>query len=849
MKDTRHRTRVGSLFRFAVRGLGLLGVLAAVNGLGITAIERPDVFAVRSVGQVEPTVRPLVEGAAGTLPQVGAILLLAGAAAVLVWLLVELLGGLFLVAGRKSAAGVGATAQVALAAALLVVVNALSFQHFARFDRTRDRRFTLDPPLVEQLKKLDPNSPTTVLVLQMDRTSALEPEQSDALTTAAQQKITEKVLDLIDELREQPDLTARFDVHVLHTKDEAFADRLAAVTAGKPELTAAVEAAQENSILFAANGRVRRMPFAQFYLLDRPASQGKATADDRPNPAAANLVLAPQGKDRFVRALLGVEAKKPRVGLAVIHPLLSSRESNDDYSAGGLRQALLANGFEVSDVILKKGWGRREPTPAASTFEEDELARTEGRYNLYSLLVYDRERAVQLLNKEKERVAKAPLADVDREFRRAVGRPIRTEEDRGELMRDVIDYTIRLRADELAEFRTRLEKETPKYQQLIGDDRLLDTRRETNVKTKLAQYAADCDLLIVPRYTVMDVSKGAAIPARLYTLAADQAEVVKEFLKAGKPVLFAFGPTNADRARPGLDPAADDLEKMVARFGIELGGQTVVTEDEAQAISEQQGEALQQDTKLPPLVFPPAPADGTPANPIAAAFARTARSVGSGVEVKRSGFRPVYAPAVRQPFPPAVMLTTAASWNESRPLAEDDYIPTFDPPKPNDPKKGTRDEERKGPFPVGVAVEAAVPAEWVAADTAGGANAAAAVAANPIGAGLPPGVASAVALTPNEFAPDLKRPTVRLAVYGHGGLFVGKKLDPGQEALLLTTVNWQLNQADRLPKDVPDAERWRFPRVPLTENEQRYWKLGAAVDLPLLAAFFGLIALMLRRLR
>ena len=39
-------------------------------------------------------------------------------------------------------------------------------------------------------------------------------------------------------------------------------------------------------------------------------------------------------------------------------------------------------------------------------------------------------------------------------------------------------------------------------------------------------------------------------------------------------------------------------------------------------------------------------------------------------------------------------------------------------------------------------------------------------------------------------ARQVKRPTVRVVVYGHGGLFTGKKLEPANETLLLDTCNW-----------------------------------------------------------
>ena len=40
------------------------------------------------------------------------------------------------------------------------------------------------------------------------------------------------------------------------------------------------------------------------------------------------------------------------------------------------------------------------------------------------------------------------------------------------------------------------------------------------------------------------------------------------------------------------------------------------------------------------------------------------------------------------------------------------YVPKYEPTKEGDAKKGTRAEERRGPFPVAVAVEGPVPAEW-----------------------------------------------------------------------------------------------------------------------------------------
>src|SRR5207248_1909789 len=86
--------------------------------------------------------RSAVETAADPAVKVGVVALVAGAAAVALWLLVELLGALFLVTGRKTVVGTNAAAQMALAAALLVIVNVVAFGTYWRFDLTRDKQFT-----------------------------------------------------------------------------------------------------------------------------------------------------------------------------------------------------------------------------------------------------------------------------------------------------------------------------------------------------------------------------------------------------------------------------------------------------------------------------------------------------------------------------------------------------------------------------------------------------------------------------------------------------------------------------------------------------------------------------------
>src|SRR5262249_41573623 len=114
-----------------------------------------------------------------------------------------------------------------------------------------------------------------------------------------------------------------------------------------------------------------------------------------------------------------------------------------------------------------------------------------------------------------------------------------------------------------------------------------------------------------------------------------------------------------------------------------------------------------------------------------------------------------------------------------------------------------------GPFPIGVAAETPLPAAWYADK-------------------------------------DAKPATVRMAVIGHGGIFVGKALSPVKEKLLLDTCNWLLGRDDLLTKA---ENRWQYPRVEMTEREHLLWQWGTRLGLPVLFAYVGLMVLMVRRLR
>ena len=195
------------------------------------------------------------------------------------------------------------------------------------------------------------------------------------------------------------------------------------------------------------------------------------------------------------------------------------------------------------------------------------------------------------------------------------------------------------------------------------------------------------------------------------------------------------------------------------------------------------------------------------------------------------------------------------SWNETKLIGDEDYVPQLDPPKVkgDDPTRGTLDEERKGPHTVGVAVEGAIPIDWVDERPGAAAGGAAVLAcATP---GMPLGIAFAAAVDPSAYInviPEKERPTlptVRLAAFGHGGLFTGNTLDPATERLLLHTANWQLKRDDRLPKPAEDTKPWQFPRVNLEPKNATIWWYGASFLPPVFCGVFGVLVLMMRKVR
>jgi hypothetical protein len=826
-----------SRLHYAIRILGLTGLLVGCAGLVDTAVRASLSW---------PVLREAVEL---KTTRIGPYLLLAGALAALVALVVELAVVLTVAAGRRSALGLNTLVQIALAVVLLVGVNVYSAGlklsvlgwdvnvpgHHARLDWTRDRQFTLEHVLSEDMQQqlAGLHAPTRIIVYQVHKTFGSLSAKPDRYDYAAEREVIEKIKDLVDLFREAG---PRFEVQVLDVEDDAFEDRLQRLTRDSPKLRQAIDAAQENSIFFQTQRptgnpldpkqteeHVQRLSFNDFYRLDK-------TASEEGQDGRRNLVLLAQGVgtsgrgvETVARKVLNVEEKKPVVGIAVIHELLTSEGGNPELSLQGLRQALESHGFEVRDIVLREGWDRvRFGMPGAQTVEEVRADSLQASLQDWEDEIAETERELRLL----KRAGASP-------------RLIAAGQEWLDGCREVRDY---LRG------------------QLAGMDveGLAERKRLTDLKAKLERFLDECDLLIVPRPTVRDV-RGDVIVGWLHGLDAVQAEAIREFARKGKPILACFGPPSVPEGgapEQGFT-AADGVEQMLSRLGFHLGKQTVLFNEDRQSFGSLLNRFLgnRAQVKVPPLQTEWTTGAGRPAglaplfprppHPIREAVRVAARSVGKGKQLQLQLHypRPVYyAPPLTQPLPrlaglagvaacpagygplaatafllvgesvtpefdPDFLMTVAGAWNEEEPFRRQNSARGFRPPAAGEAEGGTLDARRQGPFPVGVAAEVPIPGEW--------------------------GTRSAG--EPGR---------VRVAVIGESWFLTGEQLTPAKEILVLNTLNWLLGRDDLLARQ---GQPWSFPRITLPNQD--LWVWAARLGLPVLFAWLGFVVLLTRRLR
>jgi len=745
-------------------------------------------------------------------------LILIGGLLALLALLVEIKVGISAVAGQRGAFGLNVILQVLLAIALLAVVNAISFHHYLRFDWTRGNQFTLSPELRARLGEL--RDTTKIVVLERHVALGQLGDKPDNFDSAAERKVVEKVKDLVEQFQE---MGPQFEVSVLDVQEEGYQDKLDDLTRDDKNLRAAIDEAPDNTIFFAANGKVTRLGFHDIYQLDKQSSQ-------EANDGRGNLVLLYQGKEPFARKVLNIDEKKPRIALATIHEILSM-EGSEELGMAGVKKTLTARGFDTQDVILKKWSEMAPPEPAALTYDESKLERLEEELAGIDADIKNLEQGLKEAKSIVKQWQSSSLEELNKKYADELkGHKLTDEErqvnlDRFKQQAALMDFLLTQQKEARAE--------TVKEKSGLSADTLAEQRRISDLRAKTSRLLADCDLLIVPRMTLFNVARGERIPNRVYQLEQSQVDAVRDFLKTGKPVLFCFGPTNEQAGQmEQFNTPNDKLEDDLAQLGIKLGKQTILFNVESKSFAERRGSLMIMgaNVEVPSVEFDwPAGADLAPGqpgtvnskpDPIRESLRWTARSLGKNqtLDLRIRHPRPVFYVPTRGsslPYDPTFMMTNAACWNEAQPFPTRDRTPRYEPPKsetfPGDPL----DKSRLGPFPIGVALETTVPKDWY----------------------------------PDKDAQPAK---VRIAAIGQGGVFIGKTLSPAKEKLLLDVSNWLLGRDDLLTKG---NDPWQYPRVAMGDTEldrqtqQALWQWGTRLGLPVFFAYLGLIVLMVRRLR
>ncbi|MBX9679539.1 MAG: hypothetical protein K2X38_12305 [Gemmataceae bacterium] len=747
---------------------------------------------------------------------------------------------------RRGTAGAGGMLQILLALILLIGLNVFAFNHYRRFDWTWDKAFTLSPEITAQLANLrsdnssSSDAVTDIVVLQRGVYFGLRGENKpDTYDAAAGKKIVEKVNDLAEIFQ---DLGPRFRVQVLDYKDRKFKKRMKDLRESNKDLYDAMQNAPEDSIFFHAGGKIQRLAFHDVYQIDKQASEEQN-----------NLVLNFQGVGPFARRILNIEEKKPRLAAAVVHPVLTlANPEHPMLTMHGAKKVLDSYGYDTRDILLRKMEdGDLSEDPAALTYDEQRFEQIEEELPLIEAGIKENEARHKELTAGQKRWKKENMAELQKMYIYVMlpngqqGVIPRTELEKLESRKiqfksipvDDEDIAIKTRfyERELEVGQALLEQDRKTRDTLLKEranlnvDELAEKRRISDVEAKMKRMTADVDLLIVPRFTFLNIPRRQIIDNRVHKLDETQLRAIKAFMKQGKPVLFMLGPVN-QQGEPGERPdgESDPLEKMLAELGVYLPKQTILYNAETKEFNERKVGVLFSDREVepPPVLLQWEPGTGQVVkskkdfekNPIRESLWVTSRASGKdrSMELRIRHPRPVYA-LLNTPEKDGVkiidesavfLMSSPESWNEDHPFISKKGVPRYSPPAEGDPKRGGLEEERRGPFPIAIAMERSVEA-W--------------------------------------FPGEKNLPKARFAVIGHGGVFVGPTLPPMNEKLLLDTTNWLLGRDDLLAH--VDPQPWSYPRADLSPAGAIAWKGFGAVILPAFFLFLGATVLMLRYVR
>jgi hypothetical protein len=577
----------------------------------------------------------------------------------------------------------------------------------------------------------------------------------------------------------------------------------------------------------------------------------------------------------------------------------------------GARKVLADRGFRARDLVLKKWETSRRGIAflgyGVLTYDEDALEEVERSLPPLEAAIKRRDEEVRKLHAE-EKLWTGPLADLNKRFAlveadgelllveraklplvyKAAGRKLPTSdlsaEDRDRFRDRFLDGQVRplLAMQELGLIRLRADRDAllEKQKRVQDVEDLPEKQRLTDVKEKMLRELADCDLLVVPRVTFINLARDEVLPNRLHGLSLGQQEAIKDFLKAGKPVLFCLGPPDEPDAPvppPGLEP--DRLEQILAELGLELPPQTILFNKELPTFVKQAGSLkLYQPPKgdVPPVAFawlsPAARANALaepilkqlpPPNPLQVSLRMASRAVGKSQppDLTLRQPRPVYyrPPPRREhllarglaahglvPTAAAAPLLPGAAAALAVAGMDPSALPDWRQPGATflmtDPDAFNTDD----PFAVEKSIgspegEANKKDKDLKKDTDLG------TVREPRQGQFPVGVIVETTL-PESWSPDKNAPPrkVRLAVIGHGGVFTGESLSPTRQKLLVDVTNWLLGRDDLLARDY---KTWQYPRVELDAAQSGLWQWGTRLGLPLLFCCLGLMCYFVRQMR
>ncbi len=804
----------------------------------------------------------------------GGIIVVCSAAVIALALVFEVRDVAGLVSSRRGAFGLHVMVQTGLMIALVVGANVFSFSYYQRIDWTRDQIFTLPKEIRTQLQSL--RGETDIIVLQQYVSFGQSADnKQDKYDFAAQRKIVEKVKDLAEQFSGLgPRFRVRVldiqdDRYEEKLKDiEQTSKELAEAIKKAPE---------NSIFFYAHQGKqIQRLSFSDVYQLDKQGSiEGKNLVlkyqgvepfarkifniqEKRPHVAMAVVHpwLGFQNQEMPIFSMAGARKVLDAYGFDSSDLMLRKLDSDGDLTEEATVLSHDESRFEqIEDELTETDESieqlQKELTELNETYKlwSESTLETLNKKYVYVWLADGRQAVT--LRAQLGSLRKAGLlrkdTDVDEDDRKNM---TSSSKQNAEVVKHILDNQREEREALLK------EKSTLKVENLA------EKRRLSDVEAKAKAMLANVDLLVIPRITILNAPAGRAINNRAHRLDIAQINALKAYLKEGKPVLFLLGPTNEPREMPDLAGQSDPLESMLGELGFKLPQQTILYNIEAKEYNQRKFGVMfgksKREIEVPglkfddstPILLPGKARETFTPHPIRASLRLMNRSLGSkeSQEVRVRHPRPVYFvrtslaaeyagsvlgslalpglsgpshassiwlhKAEQKPDDGAVFLVTREeSWNEANPFIVKNKVPRYTPPKDDDPKKGTVEEERRGPFPIGTAVETHLPPSWFDKDSE-------------------------------------KDPKVRIAVIGSGGAFVGSSLTPLKEKMFLDVANWLMGRDDLLARDI---DTWQYPRVPssrpMTDVEFSLWQWGARLGMPLFFVYLGAIVGLIRRMR